>query len=280
MSATPPPAPARTVSAQSGDGKDSLRRVLRSEWTKLWSLRSTGWTLLALFVVTVGFSALASWGTATHLREAQRGGPLDVTNVSLGGMLFGQLPIAVLGALVISGEYSTGGIKSSLTAVPQRLRFLSAKMLVFTVLALVVGMITSFVAFFVGMVFFNAHHAGAGLGNPHVLRAVIGGGLFLTAAGLLGFALGTILRHTAGAITVSVALLFVIPLVIGSIPQDLVRTVNEYFFSSAGQRVMTVLPPHADWTHVLDPWPGYIVFVIEVGILLAIGAALMRRRDA
>lgn len=227
-----------------------------------------------------GFSALASWATATHLREVQRGGPLDVTNVSLGGMLFGQLPIAVLGALVISGEYSTGGIKASLTAVPQRLRFLSAKMLVFTVLALVVGMITSFVAFFVGMVFFNAHDAGAGLGDPHVLRAVIGGGLFLTAAGLLGFALGTILRHTAGAITVSVALLFVIRLVIGSIPQDLVRTVNEYFFSSAGQRVMTVLPSHADWTHVLDPWPGYIVFVIEVGILLVIGAALMRRRDA
>lgn len=257
-------------------GSDNLLRVMRSEWTKLWSLRSTWWTLLVMFVVTVGFSALASWGTATHLNEARRGGPLDPTNVSLAGILFGQLAIAVLGVLVISGEYSTGGIKSSLTAVPQRLRLLTGKAAVFTLVAVVSGLITSFVSFYVGMVFFDAQNAGVAITQPHVLRAVIGGGLLLTASGLLGYAFGTLLRHSAGAISVSVALLFVIPIVLSAIPSDTVKSVNKYFLNSAGAHVTEVVrAPDA-----LGPWQGYVVFVLEVAFVLLIGAVAMHRRDA
>lgn len=257
-------------------GSDNLLWVMRSEWTKLWSLRSTPWTIVAMFVVTVGFAALASWGTATHLREAAAGGALDVTNVALAGLLFGQLPIAVLGVLVISGEYSTGGIRSSLTAVPGRIRLLTAKAVVFTLVAVVSGLITSFVSFYVGMIFFNAHGVGVGIGEPHVLRAVIGGGLLLTASGLLGFAIGILLRHSAGAITVSVALLFVIPIVLSAIPADVVRSANKYFLSSAGERVTHVVSqPDA-----LGPWHGYLVFIGEVAFLLVCGAVLMVRRDA
>jgi ABC-2 type transport system permease protein len=251
-------------------------QVLGSEWTKLWSLRSTAWTLATLFVVTVGFSVLAAWGTATNLQEAQAAGPIDVTNVALGGVLFGQLAIAVLGVLVISGEYSTGGIKTSLIAVPRRIRFLLAKGVVFTAVALVTAVVTCLVSFFAGMTFFTAKHVGVGLGDPHVLRAVLGAALYLTVSGLLGYAIALILRHTAGAITTIVALLFVIPIVLNVIPADIVRTINKYFLGSAGQHIAEVLAaPNA-----LGPWTGFLVFTAETAALLIIGAALLQRRDA
>lgn len=275
MSTTTPP-PAHTGAAPAATGRgggDSFGRVVGSEWTKLWSLRSTVWTLAALFVVTVGFSALASWGTAAHLGQAGR---IDPTNIALAGILFGQLAIAVLGVLVISGEYSTGGIKTSLTAVPQRTRFVLAKAVVFTVVALVVGLITCFVSFFIGMLFFTAHHVGVGLGHPHVLRAVIGGGLYLAASGLLGYAIGLILRHTAGGITLSVALLFIVPIVLPAIPTHLVQSINKYFLGAAGRPITEVVPTH----DTLSPWTGYLIFTAEWAVLLVIGAALMKHRDA
>jgi ABC-2 type transport system permease protein len=260
-----------------GAHTDSFLRVLHSEWIKLWSVRSTAWTLAALFVVTVGVSALAAWGTATHLNEARSGGPIDPTNIALGGILFGQLAIAVLGVLVITTEYSTGGIKASLTAVPQRMRLLAAKAVVFTAVGFVVGLITCFVSFYAGISFFHSHGVDVTLTDPHVLRAVIGGGLFLAASGLLGFAIGVLLRHTAGAITISVAALFIVPLVLGSIPVGVVQTINEYFLGSAGSQIMTTVPPGG---HALGPWWGYIVFTLEWAFLLTIGGALMKRRDA
>lgn len=259
-------------------GRDAFWRVVQSEWTKLWSVRSTSWCLFALFVLTVGFSALTSWGTATHLNEIPPGTTLDPTNIALAGTLFGQLPAAVLGVLIISGEYSSGGIRASLTAVPHRQRFLFAKAVVFTAVVLVVGVISAFVSFFVGMIFFNASDVGVGIGEPSVLRAVIGGGLFLAAAGLVGFALGILLRHTAGAIAVAVALLFVVPIVLNAIPTDIVQTIGKYFFSTAGGNIMRVEPVTA--SNTLAPWWGYAVFCIEWAILLAGGSVLLDRRDA
>jgi ABC-2 type transport system permease protein len=274
MSTSTAPAPRRNAPAE-GRGATFVQ-VLGSEWTKLWSLRSTAWTLATLFVVTVGFSVLAAWGTSANLDRAESRGPIDVTNIALGGVLFGQLAIAVLGVLVISGEYSTGGIKSSFIAVPQRLRLVVAKGVVFTVVALVVAAVTCLVSFFVGMTFFAAHDVAVGLGDPHVLRAVIGAALYLTVSGLLGYAIGLILRHTAGAITVVVALLFIVPIVLNVIPADIVHSINKYFLGSAGQHVAEVLAaPDA-----LGPWTGFLVFAAETAVLLVAGALLVKRRDA
>lgn len=270
-----PPGPAGGAPPGVEGGSGNLLEVMRSEWTKLWSLRSTGWTLLAMFAVTVGSAALASWGTLQA--PAGSGLTADPTNVTQEGILFGQLPLVVLGVLVISGEYSTGGIRSSLTAVPGRVRFLTAKAAIFALVAFMSGVITSFVSFYVGMIFFRAHDLAVGIGEPHVLRAVIGGGLLLTASGLLGFAVGILLRHSAGAITISVALLFVIPLVLQSIPGDLVQDTKKYFLGLAGEQVTHVV---AGQLAALGPWQGYIVFVAEVAFLLAGGAILMMRRDA
>lgn len=255
---------------------DHLLWVIRSEWTKLWSLRSTRWTLLATVVVTIGSSTLVSWAVATEQGSSRPPGPLDATAATLFGVMLGQLPIAVLGVLLITGEYSTGSIRSSLAAVPARLRLLAAKAVVITVVGFVTGILACFPSFYLGMTFFNAHHEGVGIGEPHVLRAVIGGALLLTASGLFGYAIGILLRHTAGAITVTVALLFLIPIVLTSIPADIVRTINKYFLSSAGNQITNVLPqPDA-----LAPWPGYFIFLAEVAFLLAVAAVLMKRRDA
>ncbi len=254
---------------------DHLLWVIRSEWTKLWSLRSTGWTLLATVVVTIGFSTLASWAVATQPGSGPSG-PLDVTGATLSGLLLGQLPIAVLGVLVMTGEYSSGSIRSSLVAVPARMRLLTAKAVVITVVGLVTGLLACFPSFYLGMTFFDAHHEGVGLGEPHVLRAVIGGSLLLTACGLFGYAIGILMRHTAGAITVSVALLFVIPIVLIAIPADIVRTINKYFLSNAGDDITNVIPQ----PDTLGPWHGYLVFLAEVAVLLAVAAVVMRRRDA
>lgn len=254
---------------------DHLLWVIRSEWTKLWSLRSTAWTLLATVVATIGFSTLASWAVATN-QGGRPPGPLDVAGATLSGLMLGQLPIAVLGVLVITGEYSTGSIRSSLAAVPARLRLLTAKAVVITVVGFATGMLACFPSFYLGMTFFNAHGEGVGLGEPHVLRAVIGGALLLTACGLFGLAIGILLRHTAGAITVSVALLFLIPIVLIAIPADIVRTINKYFLSSAGDDITSVIPQ----PDTLGAWQGYFVFLAEVALLLAVAAVLMRRRDA
>lgn len=272
----PRPAPSSPGERESGrDG--NILQVMGSEWLKLWSLRSTGWTLLIMLVVSVGFSVLASWGTASHLKEARAGGNvIDPTAISLAGLTFGQLALAVLGVLVISGEYSTGAIKSSLTAVPQRITFLTAKVVVFTVVAIVSAIITSFVCFFSGMIFFNHHDAGMAIGDPHVLRAIIGGGLVMTVSGLLGVAIGTLLRHSAGAITITVGLLFVVPIVLSAVPAQIVQDINKYFLVDASQQVTQVIPTG----DLLGPWPGFIVYAAEAVFLLVVGAVLLQRRDA
>src|SRR5439155_15273427 len=140
-----------------------------------------------------------SWGTASHARDLGPG--FDPTQRSLGGLYISQLIIAVLGALTITSEYSTGMIRTSLTAMPRRGVVFTAKAIVFALMALVTGMITSFCAFFLGQALMSGKHINATLSQPNVLRAVIGGALFLTVCGMLAFGIGMILRHTAGAIT-------------------------------------------------------------------------------
>lgn len=256
----------------------TLPNVVRSEWTKLWSVRSTRWTLLATVLVSWAFTTLFAWGETANWSQvdAQEKANIDATANSLGGLYFGQLAIAVLGAMVITSEYSTGGIRTTFTAVPQRLKVLLAKGLTFGVVALVVGLIASFGAFFIGQAFFATVGVEAHLGDPEVTRAVIGGGLYIFGCGMLGFAVGTLLRHTAGSITTAVGLLFVLPILTNLLPGDWGRTIREYFFSNAGAQIWSV---RVDPT-LLSPWRGYLVFTIEWLVILIVGAILLERRDA
>jgi hypothetical protein len=271
-------APAQAPARRYDHAQASLGNVIRSEWTKIWSVRSTPWTLLILIVATVGISVLASWGTSTHLDQlsANDRATLDVTYNSLAGLTLGQLAIAVLGVLVVTTEYSTGGIKATLTAVPNRLRVLLAKGIVFAIIATVVGMITSFAAFYAAMPFWDHQGLAAHIGDPGVLRAIIGSGLYVLASGLFGFALGAVIRHTAGAITAAVALLLVVPPLMNLLPGTWGKDIFKVFTSNAGSMIASTVP-QADR---LSPWPGYIAMTIWWVVPLLIGAYLMRRRDA
>jgi ABC-2 type transport system permease protein len=257
---------------------DRFDQVMRSEWTKFWSVRSTMWTFVALVIVTVGLSALfclavaASWEDISAQDRAQ----IDPVSQSLSGIFLGQAAIIVLGALTISAEYSSGGIRTTLTAVPQRLRLLGAKALVLTVIAFAAGLVTMLPSFLLGQVVLATADAGieVSLGDPGVLRAVLGGALYVAACGLLGFALGALLRHTAGAITVAIGLVFILPIAGNFLPGTWGDNANKVL--NSGGAIMNARPIEGQ----LDPWTGYFVFSLWWIVLLTAAAVLMRRRDA
>lgn len=252
--------------------------VLRSEWTKFWTVRSTLWTLVAAVVVTIGFSALFAVLTVANWDqiEPQDRASIDVTNSSLGGLLFGQLAVAVLGVLVISAEYSTGGVRSTFVAVPRRLQVLASKALVTAATALAVGLVTCFVSFAICRPIYGIKDLHASIGDPGVLRALVGGGLYVAGTAMLGLAIGTVLRHSAGSITAAVGVLFVLPLLLFAVPGDTGDAIRKFAPSNAGSAISSVM----DNPDQLSPWTGYAVFTLEWLVVLVIGAALLKRRDA
>ena len=216
--------------------------VLRSEWIKLRTVRSTWWTLAAMAVLTVGIAIIAGatipsrWNTMSAVDRLT----FDPTSVSLRGLLFSQLVIGVLGVLVMSAEYGTGTIRSTLAAVPNRPVVLAAKTAVFAAVALVVGEVLSFAAFFVGQALLTSPAPHATLGQPGVLRAVVGGGLVVAVLGLFALGLATIIRHTAGAITAFVGSLLVLPIVVQALPSSINRPSASSFPFNISDTMTTV----------------------------------------
>jgi hypothetical protein len=252
--------------------------VLRSEWTKLRSVRSTFWALTATVVLGVGLGAVISAAAAHGYAKSSVSGKLgwDPTAVSLDGIGIATLAIAVLGVLCISSEYSSGMIRTSLIAVPKRGRVLAAKSLVFAVVTFVVGEVPSFTAFFVGQALISGHAPHAALGDPGVARAVVGAGLYLTALAVLSVAAGALLRHPAAAITCMMAVLFVLP---GS-PRRCRTRGGTRSPSSGRPRPGASSPASYHSAHTLQPWPGFGVMCLFVAIVYAIAWTLLDRRDA
>jgi ABC-2 type transport system permease protein len=258
-------------------GRAGLGDAVRSEFTKIRSTRSTYWTLLALVVVCVGIGALASAGAASHAREISRA-TFDATQQSLAGLYVGQLVMAVLGALTITSEYSTGMIRTSLAVQPRRGVVFAAKALVFAAVSLIVGLVTSFGSFFLGQALMSGHHLSVTLGQPNVLRAVIGGALFLAACGMLAYGLGAILRHTAGAITAAIGLLFVVTVLVNFLPQSWQDNVDKWVPALAGAQVWaTKATPGA---HQFPAWGGFAVLAGYAVAAIIAGLIVFRTRDA
>jgi ABC-2 type transport system permease protein len=182
----------------------------------------------------------------------------------------------VLGVLVISGEYSTGQIRSSLMAVPRRLPVLWSKLLVFSVITFVLMLAAALIAFFASQAILTQHHVNVTLGDPHALRAVLGTVLYMTVTGILCTALGTIIRSTAGGISAFVVLLFVLPGVIDILPSSLGNPINPYLPSVAGAGIASATRD----AHTLPPWGGFALFCGYTAATLAIAAYLLVRRDA
>jgi len=259
-------------------GRAGFGGALRSEWTKIRSLRSTMWTLGCAIVVTIGLGVLANWGRAhgddaSAARLAQE----DLTQRTLFGIIFGQLVMVVFGALAITGEYATGMIRTSLTVQPRRAPVFWAKLLVVTALAFVVGEIISFTSFLISSSFWRAKGISLSLSSPHAMQAVVGGGLYLAGSAVLAFGLGAILRHTAGAITAGVGLLFVATILANFLPQTWQNHFDKWLpFNSGGQVWAT---QHVVGTD-LGAWSGFLVFMIYGAVFVALGSYLFRKRDA
>jgi ABC-2 type transport system permease protein len=252
--------------------------VLRSEWTKLRSVRSTFWALTVTVVLGIALGAVISAAAAHSYAKFSASQKLswDPTGVSGAGMAIAQLAIAVLGVLCISSEYSSGMIRTSLIAVPKRGRVLAAKSLVFAGVTFVVGEITTFVAFFAGQALIAGHAPHAVLGDPGVARAVVGGGLYLAALAVLSVAAGALLRHPAAAIACMIAVVLVLPLIAQALPDSWRNPVTEFWPTQAGSQITSV--HHA--AHTLQPWPGFGVMCLFVAIVYAIAWTLLDRRDA
>ncbi len=251
--------------------------VIRSEWTKLRSVRSTYWTgaVAVLATVALGVAICLRWAHLFNTHQEIVDG-FDATLTSLNGIYLAQVAIGTLGVLVISSEYGTGMIRATLGAVPQRRVMLAAKGVVFAGCTFVVGEILTFVTFGVGQAILGSAHVGASLGDPGVLRAVFGAGLYLTAVGMLGFGLGALIRHTAGALSAFFGLLFASSAVVDLLPTTWRNDVIKYMPANAGSQIFTVVPSH----DALAPWTGLGVFCLYAVAAITAAAILIARRDA
>jgi ABC-2 type transport system permease protein len=300
-------------------GRAGLRGAIASEFTKIRSVRSTYWTLAALLVVSLGIGAAITGGMAANFgnNPGNKAG-FDATQASLIAFFeIGQLIIGVIAAMTITAEYSTGMIRTSLTAQPRRGTIFAAKAIVLTSLTLIVSLVTSFVAFFLGQALLSGtgvsaslFHSvtipqnanvncppGAGGGGPlppgckvvysgtdvispsTVLMAIIGCALFVTLVALIAFGVGALVRHTAGAIAIVIAALFIIPVLEQALPSnwrwDIMR-----FLPDAANRVVSVTIANSGNPHLWSAWPQLGVTALWTVALVAAGAYLFRKRDA
>ncbi|MEU6669871.1 ABC transporter permease subunit [Streptomyces sp. NPDC046727] len=252
-------------------------QVVRSEWTKIRSVASTVWTLSLAVVVTVALGMLVSALSNSQFARmpARERLSFDPTVISFAGMTLGQLAMIVFGVLVVSNEYSTGMIRVSLAAVPQRGTFLFSKVAVATALALAVGMVTCFAAFFLGQAMLGSH--GTGIGEPGVLRAVFGAGLYMTLIAVFSMGVATMLRSPMLSLGILMPFFFLISNILGNV--DATQKIGRFLPDQAGSRIMQVVPRVGDDTPY-GPWAGLGIMGLWVIAALAGGYVLLRRRDA
>ncbi|MDQ6874517.1 MAG: ABC transporter permease [Actinomycetota bacterium] len=272
----PAPQPVIDTGRSAGFGQ-----LMLAEWTKLRSVRSTVWSLLLLVVLTLGFTALFTWLTVSQWSKSDpqqhRQILADPVGLILGaGFQLSQLTICVLGVMVMASEYSTGMIRSSLLAVPRRTPMLAAKCVVFAVVVFVVSEAVAFPSFFMGAAIMHSK-APVSLGDPGVLRAVIGAGLYLCVLALFALAIGGIVRHMAGGITGIIAFVLVLAPLSQLLPGSFGKHVHAYLPSEAGHLIAQA---HQGPTDLLSPWQGFGVFCLWTAVLLAVAAVLLKRRDA
>jgi ABC-2 type transport system permease protein len=271
-----PATPARIRAVPAAAKRPGLPGTLRSELTKILSVRSTYWTLLAQVVASIAWAVLNCAGIVSH--GASPG--FNAAEASLTGQVaLGELIIVVLGALVITSEYSTGMIRTSLAVMPRRGVLYAAKAIVFAAVTLTISLVTSFVAFFVGQAILSSKHYNTTLVQPGVLRAVLLSAAIVAVFGLLAYGAGAIIRHSAGAITAILGVIFLIPALAQALPNSWFADVVRWL--PGGQALSPIArsaPPISD--HLFSAWGEFAVFSGYAAVLLAVGAWLFIRRDA
>jgi ABC-2 type transport system permease protein len=269
-----------TSSNLSAAGRDlTFWRIVRSEWIKLRSLRSTFWSYAIVVIMSIGMAALGS------LSPGFSGpGPIPaeqqtqiVVQSTMFGVYFGQLVVAVLGVLVISGEYSTGMIRSTLTAVPKRLPALWAKAVVLFTATLIVGLMSTFGAILVALPFLESKGITASLTNSHVFLPALYGAVYLALVSIFALGMGAILRNSAGGIAAVLGILLLLSTLWSLIPGDWARDATPYLLSNAGTNFFTAGEMSGG---PLEPWQSLLVILVWIAVSLAGAALLLKRRDA
>jgi ABC-2 type transport system permease protein len=267
-----------TVPRLTERGRVTLARVVASEWTKFITLRSTLWSLGVGMFLTLAFPILfaavtgARWGQMSPHEQADRH-PLDI---ALAGVNVAQLAIAVLGVLVITGEYSTGMIRSTMLAVPKRLPVLWAKLGLYAVVAFALTLPAIIIAFYSSQAILGRHHIlQISISAPGVFRALIGGALYVMLVGVFAMAIGAIVRNTAGGIALFAGIFFVIPPLMNIFPTNWNNAISRWLPSEAGRQMFALTKDPNRY----GQWPSGAIFLGYCILAIAIAAVLLRRRD-
>ncbi|MDN5853928.1 MAG: ABC transporter permease [Actinomycetia bacterium] len=254
--------------------KPTFGHALRTEWIKFRSLRSSWYTLAGLFVVALGITGLNMGSIGSEYDPADKAS-WDPTNLSLMAYIVAQLIIGVLAILVVTSEYATGLMQTSLTVTPRRHRLLAAKVVVAAMVAVVAGQALMFASFFLGQGLLAGQDVPyASLGDSGVLEALAGGGIYLTAVALLSIALGTIMRATAGALATLVGIVFLIPAFSDLFPSWIQGLMD--FWPTAGAAAIFETVPNPDYPH---PWLNLGGMCLGVAAALVAAFVVFRRRD-
>jgi hypothetical protein len=271
-------APALRIPRLDSTGRVAFHRVLLAEWTKLRSVRSTAWSLVAGLLLTVAFPVIFAFVLSSHWghmapQERATHTPLEV---ALAGVNVAQLAIAVLGVLVVTAEYSTGSIRATLTAVPRRLPVLWAKLVDYALLSIVLMIPAVIVSFFVSQAILARHDIlQTSFAQAGVARSVLGGALYVMLVGIFALAIGAIVRNTAGGIATFAGIFFVIPPLMNILPLSWNNAISQWLPSEAGRQIFSL--DHA--AHTLTPLAGGLVFAAYCAAAIALAAFLLVRRD-
>jgi ABC-2 type transport system permease protein len=262
--------------------RTALLRTLRSELTKLRSVRSTYWIMFVLVLASAAWCVAYCLGTVhqwPHMSAQDRSGFDATQNSILGLALLGQLVIVVFGALMITSEYSTGMVRTSLTVMPRRGTLYAAKAAVFAAVSLVVSFVTSFGTFFLGRVLLASTHAGASLSQPGVLRSLVVSALYVEVCGLFAFGIGALVRNTAAALTLAFGFLVLLSELIRTLPVFLHNDLTRWVPGGDAINSMTATIG-GQIPHTFSAWGELAVFAGYAALLLLLGAVQFARRDA
>jgi ABC-2 type transport system permease protein len=249
--------------------------TLHAEWLKFWSVRSTGWSVAMLFVLGAGLTALVCGTSAAAIASGQTGE--SPAAFITWGLFIAQITALVLGTMVVTSEYGTGMIRATLAATPRRGAVLAAKAVVLSGTLMVAGIVTAVAGYLAGNWFLDREGVGVALSDDGVLRSLLGSGLYLAGLGLFAMAVGLLIRHTAAALSIGLALVFVVGNMAFLLPGTWGEWIAKVLPGNAGSRLVTPVPFNPG---LLSPWTGFAVFAAEVAAVLLAGWLVFRHRDA
>jgi ABC-2 type transport system permease protein len=253
-----------------------VRDVLAFEWTKLSSIRSNAWTLLAASAVTVGSTAIVAQAIGAAPKAPPGGVVTPLTASFLGYAEYAVIPVSILAVLSFTSEYSTGLIRTTLTAVPRRLGVLAAKAAVTGGIALAAGEVLAFTAFFLAQAILGEHHRGVSLGSPGTPRAVLAAGLLLAVCALTGLGLGAVTRRTPGGISATIAVIYLLGVLCLLMPHPWNTRVGRFTLPFAAHQLVTQHP----LAGLFSPGTSLLIVLAWPAAALLAAAVALTRRDA